>query len=214
MGRGALQFTTKVELAAVPEKLTFSFPRGLRLGLAFAAIAGLAGVPIWSSSQLIKARELNARQSAALSERTAACVELSRSERSGEIQQLKDIIHQFERLIPLGQGQNHLRYVITNCAEESGANILTIKLGQEELATLGGDDTFRKLPVTFEAAGSPEAIGKILDKLPSLDRLIAVDQVHMTAAPGGESNATKIALHCRVEAHAYFRTVALGVVVK
>jgi len=192
----------------VEKTLTFSIPRGLRLGIAFAAIAALAGVPVWSSSQLIKARELNSRQAAALSEHTTAWLELSRSERSGEILQLKNSIDQFERLIPFGASQNNLRYVISNCVEESGCEVLTIKLGHEELATLGGDDTYRKLPVTLEAAGPPSAIGKMIDRLPALERLITLDLVQMSTGSGG-SDATKILLRCRVEAHAYFRTIAL-----
>lgn len=214
MAPRALHVTIKVEVGTVREKLIFSFPRSLRLGIAFIAIVGLAGVPLWSSSQLIKARDRSAQHAAALSERTSAWVELSRSERSGEMQQLKNNITNFERQIPFGAGQNHLRYVITTCIEESGAEVLTLKIGREESATLGGDDTFRKLPITLEAAGPPNAIGRIIDQLPALDRLIAIDQVHIKATLQGSGETTKTALHCNIEAHAFFRTIAFDVEAK
>ncbi|MBI3820006.1 MAG: hypothetical protein HY286_15020 [Planctomycetes bacterium] len=191
-----------------------------RVGGALVVVAALAGVPVWSSLHLSKLRShLNERAASLMAEMDAVC-EISHAGRDGEMASLDATIRDFDIKIPFGAQTTHLKYLLEREARECGVRIVTLTIGEPEPVLFGESEPAFRLSISIEAAGASGDMGRFLDRIPAMPRLVAVHSIKANAEratatenaentkdassrPGGARTSENY--HCQLKASAYFR---------
>ncbi|MBL8696677.1 MAG: hypothetical protein JNJ88_21470 [Planctomycetes bacterium] len=152
-----------------------------RIGASSVLLLLVAGVPLWGTWRLSDLRTLSVEQSQALTRRLRLRDELKESADTHEADALTKEIEGSLRRFPVGAQRHRLRVLLEMLAEENGATLTKLQLGDPIETPALEVPQMRALPFGATFEGSIPSLGSILKQFPHLERIIQIETIDISS---------------------------------